>query len=73
MSDHLNETPDWFAVCGYNVLLIGMDDFISLGPGQVVLWQMEVDLVTIKVGVESVAVGIVHANDPFTLHVQPHC
>jgi len=68
---HLDEPSDGLAVCGHNVLLISMDNLIPLSSCQIVLWQMQVDLITIKVSIEGVAVGVVHANDPLTLHTHP--
>ncbi len=47
-----------------------MHNLIPLSSRQVVLWQMQVDLIPIKVSIEGVAVGVVHANDPLTLHTQ---
>lgn len=67
---HLDEPSDGLAVCGHNVLLISMDNLIPLSSCQIVLWQMQVDLITIKISIEGVAVGVVHANDPLTLHTQ---
>ena len=65
---YLDESSDWLAVCGDNVLVVGMHYLIPLCPGMQVLGHMQVDLVTIKIRIESGAVGVVHSNGSLTLH-----
>ena len=68
---YLDESPHRLAVGWDDVLLISVHDLIPLSPCQVVLGQMQVDLISIKVSVEGVTVGVVHANDPFSLCHKP--
>lgn len=64
---YLYETSDRFAICGHYELLISVHNLIALRPRQVVLWQVQIDFIPIKVRIEGVAVGIVHANHPLAL------
>ena len=64
---YLNETPHWFAISGHNVLLISVYNLVPFCSGQIVLRQVQVDLVSIKVSIKGIAVGIVHADNSLTL------
>ena len=68
--EYLDESPDGLAICGHNVLLVSVDNLIPLSSSQVVLWQVQVDLITIKVSIEGVAVGVMHSDDSLSLQ---HC
>ena len=69
---HLDEAPDRLAIRGHDVLLIRMHDAVALGSPEVVLRQVQVDLVTVEIGVERRAVGVVHTDDTLALqHSSP--
>ena len=70
MSDalYLNESPDGFAICGHDILVVSMHNLIALCPSMQVLWYMQVNLISVEVRIEGGAVGIVHADCPLPLH-----
>ena len=67
---HLDQAANRLAICGHNVLLVCMHDAVALCTSQVVLGHVQVDLIAIKVGIEGVAVGVVHADGALALQAQ---
>ena len=64
---HLYEATNGFAISGNNVLVVGVHNLVALCPGVQVLGHVQVDLVSIKVGVERGTIGVVHPDGPLTL------
>ena len=67
---HLYKPSDGFAVCWHHILLISMDDGVALCSPLLILWQVQVDLVSVKVCIEGVAVGVVHPDGALPLQKQ---
>ena len=65
----LDQTAQRRAVTRGGVLVLGAHDVVGLAARQLALREVQVDLVTVEVGVEGVAVGVVHTNG-LTLRLQ---
>ena len=64
---YLYEATDGFAIGRNDVLVVGVHNLVALCPGVQILGQVQVDLVSVKVGVEGGTVGVVHPDGPLTL------
>ena len=58
----LNQTSEWTVIRWHNILEVSVCNILGFCTSQVTLWEVTVHLVTIKVGIVSVTVGVVHPN-----------
>ena len=58
----LDQTAEGLAVGGDEELTVCVDDVISFSSAEVVLREMEVDFITVKIGVEGGAIRVVETN-----------
>ena len=67
---HLDQAANRLAICGHNVLLVCMHNAVALCTAQIVLGHVQVNFIAVKVGIEGVAVGVVHADRTLALQAQ---
>jgi len=56
----LDQATEWGAIGGHEVLVVGVGNEIGLSTGDLVLGEMHVHLITIKISIVGVAIGVVH-------------